>query len=152
MLDLQLPWWEFIVRGTIVYVTLLVLVRLSGKRTVGQFTPFDLVVVLLLSEAVSDALSGGDESLAGGLIVAATLVVLNVGLAYLTSHSGRAEQFLEGKEVLLGRNGVIYEDVCKRNRISVGDVEKTLRENDCMLKEMRCAFLEADGSISVLKK
>lgn len=152
MLDMQLPWWEFVIRAAVVYGVLLVLVRLSGKRTVGQFTPFDLVVVLLLSEAVSEALSGGDESLPGGLVAAATLVALNVGLAYLTSHSRKAEEIIEGREVLLGRNGVLYDEVCKRNRVSVADVEKTLRENDCLLKEMRCAFLEADGSISIIKK
>lgn len=152
MLDLQLPWWEFIVRGTVVYVTLLVLVRLSGKRTIGQFTPFDLVVVLLMSEAVSESLSGGDESLLGGLIAAATLIVLNFGLAWATSHSRRVETLVEGREILLGRNGVIYEDVCKRNRVGMGDMEKALREADCLIKEMRCAFLEADGSISIIKK
>ena len=152
MLDLQLPWWEFVVRGAVVYVTLLVLVRLSGKRTVGQFTPFDLVVVLLLSEAVSESLSGGDTSLVGGLIAAATLIVLNFGLAWVTSRNRRVEALVEGREVLLGRNGTIYEDVCKRNRVSVGDVEKAMREADCLPKEMRCAFLEADGSISIIKK
>jgi uncharacterized membrane protein YcaP (DUF421 family) len=152
MFDMQLPWWEFIARGAVIYIVLLLLVRLSGKRTVGQFTPFDLVVVLLLSETVSNGLSGGDESVSGGLISATTLVLLNVALAWLTSHSRRIEEMVEGREVLLGRNGEIYEDVCKRQRVSVADVEKVLRENDCLRKEMRCAFLEADGSISVIKK
>ena len=152
MFDIALPWWEFIVRGAVIYAVLLVLVRLSGKRTVGQFTPFDLVVVLLLSEAVSNGLSGGDESITGGLIAAATLVGLNYGLALLTSRSRRAEEILQGREVLLGRNGVLYPDVMKRQRVSEADLQKVLRENDCMLGEMRCAFLEADGSISVIKK
>jgi uncharacterized membrane protein YcaP (DUF421 family) len=152
MFDMQLPWWEFVTRGAVVYLGLLLLVRLSGKRTVGQFTPFDLIVMLLLSEAVSNALSGGDDSVAGGLIAATTLIVLNYGLAWLTSHNRRAEQVLEGREVLLGRNGEIYQDVLRRERVSAADLDKVLRENDCLLKEMRCAFLEADGSISVIKR
>ena len=152
MFDMDLPWWEFIARGAVIYLVLLVLVRLSGKRTVGQFTPFDLVVMLLLSEAVSNGLSGGDDSVTGGLIAAATLVALNFGMAWLTSHSSRAEQMIEGREVLLGRNGVLYEDVMRRERVSPADVQKVLRENDCLLKEMRCAFLEADGSISIIKR
>lgn len=152
MFDMDLPWWEFAARGTVIYLGLLVLVRLSGKRTVGQFTPFDLVVVLLLSEAVSNGLLGGDDSVAGGLIVAATLVALNFALAWLTSHSARVEELVEGREVLLGRDGVLYPDVMRRERVSEADVHKVLRENDCLLKEMRCAFLEADGSISVIKK
>lgn len=152
MFDMDLPWWEFVVRGAVIYLSLLVLVRLSGKRTVGQFTPFDLVVVLLLSEAVSNGLSGGDESITGGLIAAATLVGLNFGLAWITSRSRRAEELVEGREVLLGRNGVLYEDVMRSQRVSEADVQKVLRENDCLLKEMRCAFLEADGNISVIKR
>ena len=152
MFDMHLPWWEFVGRGVVIYLVLLLLVRLSGKRTVGQFTPFDLIVVLLLSESVSNALTGGDESIAGGLISAATLVTLNFGLAWLTSHHRGVEELLEGKEVLLGRNGVLYDDVLRRQRVSTADVEKVLRENDCLLKEMRCAFLEADGSISIIKR
>ena len=149
---MELAWWEFMVRGAVIYIVLLALVRLSGKRTVGQFTPFDLVVVLLLSEAVSNGLSGGDDSVTGGLIGAATLIVLNFGLGWMTSHSRKVEEVLEGKEVLLGRNGVLYDAVLRRERVSPADVHKVLRENDCLLKEMRCAFLEADGSISVIKR
>lgn len=152
MFDLQLPWWEFVARAATVYVVLLVLVRLSGKRTVGQFTPFDLLVVLLLSEAVSDALSGGDDSVLGGLIAAATLIGLNFAVGWLTSRSRTLESAVEGRAVLLGRNGEVFEDVLRRERLGKADFEKALREADCMIKEMRCAFLEADGSISVLKK
>ena len=151
MFDLSQPWWEFIARALIIYLALLLLVRLSGKRTVGQFTPFDLVVVLLLSEAVSNGLSGGDQSVTGGLIVAATLIGLNLALGWLTSHYEPAEKAIEGREVLIGRNGVLYEQVLRRERVSLADVHKVLRENDCQLTEMRCAFLEADGSISVIK-
>jgi uncharacterized membrane protein YcaP (DUF421 family) len=152
MFELELPWWEYVARGTLIYIGLLALVRLSGKRTVGQFTPFDLIVMLLLSEAVSDALSGGDDSVAGGLLVAATLIALNFALAWITSHHRGAEHLLEGREVLLGRNGVVYQDVLRRERVSADDFDKVLRENDCTLDHMRCAFLEADGSISILKR
>jgi uncharacterized membrane protein YcaP (DUF421 family) len=152
MLDMDLPWWEFIVRVMAVYVCLLVLMRLSGKRTVGQFTPFDLLVMLLLSETVSNALSGGDTSLFGGLIAATTLIALNFAVAWLTSRSKRIEHLIEGRPVLLGRNGEVYEDVLKRERVGDADFQKALREADCALKDMRCAFLEADGNISILKR
>lgn len=152
MFDISLPWWEFIARGLIIYLALLLLVRISGKRTVGQFTPFDLVVVLLLSEAVSNGLSGGDDSVSGGLIVATTLIALNFALGWLTSHYEPAEKAVEGREVLIGRNGELYKQVLRRERVSPADVHKVLRENDCALEEMRCAFLEADGTISVIKK
>jgi len=152
MFDLQSPWWEFIVRGAIVYLALLVMVRLTGKRTVGQFTPFDLIVVMLLSEAVSSSLSGGDESIQGGLIAAGTLVLLDVTIAAVTSRSRKADAVLQGTPVLVGRDGVVYRDVLKRERVPLSDIEKALRGADCQLEEMRMAILEADGNINILKK
>jgi len=150
MLDLDLPWWELIARGAIVYCALLVMMRLSGRRTVGQFTPFDLLVVMLLSEAVSNSMTGGDESLFGGLIIAATLVALTVLFAFVTSRSRKLEELIEGSPILIGRDGVFFDKVMKRCRLSESDVEEALREADCPRHKMKCAFLEADGRISIL--
>src|SRR5690606_24851567 len=111
MFDLSIPWWEFIVRAGAVYLVLLVMVRVTGKRTVGQFTPFDLIVVMLLSEGVSNSLTGGDESLGGGLIIAATLVALDMVIAVVTSRSKKMDRAIQGSPVLVGRDGVIYDDV-----------------------------------------
>ncbi|MDB5840540.1 MAG: hypothetical protein JWQ23_2492 [Herminiimonas sp.] len=152
MFDMQLPWWEFIVRGVVVYCVLLLMVRLSGKRTVGQFTPFDLLVIMLLSEAVSNSLSGGDDSLIGGLLIAATLIVLNLGIAFATSRNRKIADIVDGTAVLLGRDGRIFDDVVKRSRVGEADVEEALREANCRLEDMQYAFLEADGNISILKK
>lgn len=152
MFELDLPWWELVARAALVYAALLVLVRLTGKRTVGQFTPFDLLVMLLLSEAVSNALSGGDDSVGGGLLAAGTLLALNVLVAWLTARSRRVETLIQGRAVLLGRDGRVYDDVLLRERVGQADFDKALREADCRLEDMRCAFLEADGSISILKR
>jgi uncharacterized membrane protein YcaP (DUF421 family) len=151
MFDMQLSWWEFIVRGVVVYCVLLLMVRLSGKRTVGQFTPFDLLVVMLLSEAVSNSLSGGDNSLVGGLIIAATLIALNLGIGFATTRSRKIENLIEGTAVLLGRDGQVFNDVMRRSRVGEADIEEALREANCSIKDMKYLFLEADGSISVLK-
>jgi len=150
MFDLDLPWWELIARGAIVYCALLVMMRLSGRRTVGQFTPFDLLVVMLLSEAVSNSMTGGDESLFGGLVIAATLVALTVLFAFVTSRSRKLEALIEGSPILIGRDGVFFDKVMKRCRLSESDVEEALREADCPRHKMKCAFLEADGRISIL--
>jgi len=152
MFDMQVPWWEFIVRAAVVYLILLLMVRLTGKRTVGQFTPFDLIVVMLLSEGVSGSLSAQDESLPGGLIVASTLVALNVLIAMVSSRSGKADALMEGSPVLVGRDGVLYDDVLKRQRVPKADVEQALRSADCALEDMHMAILEADGEINILKK
>lgn len=151
MFDLDLPWWELIARGAIVYCALLVMMRLSGRRTVGQFTPFDLLVVMLLSEAVSNSMTGGDESLLGGLVIAATLVALTVLFAFVTSRSKKLEELIEGSPVLIGRDGVFFDAVLKRCRLSDADIEESLREADCPRPEMKCAFLEADGRISIMR-
>nr|WP_314547363.1 YetF domain-containing protein [uncultured Massilia sp.] len=152
MFDMDLPWWEFIVRGALVYLALLIMVRLSGRRTVSQLTPFDLLVVMLLSEAVSNGLSGGDDSLAGGLILAATLIVLNGSIGLLSANSRKMESLFEGEAVLIGRDGVFFDKVCKRNRVGQLDIEQSLRQADCARHEMQCSFLEPDGSITVLKR
>ncbi len=152
MLDLNVPWWELIVRGVVVFSMLLLMVRLSGRRTVGQFTPFDLLIVMLLSEAVSGSLTGGDESLVGGLVIAATLVALNVGAAYLSSHSKKMSDLLDGSPVLLGRDGKIFDKVLKECRLSQTEVKEALHENDCKIEEVEYMFLEADGNITVQKK
>ena len=152
MFDLSVPWWEFIVRGAVIYLVLLLMVRLTGKRTVGQFTPFDLIVVMLLSEAVSGALTAGDESLGGGLIAAATLVALDMVLALLTSRSRKADTAIQGNPVLIGRDGVIYDEVLKQQRVPRSDIEKALRGADCEVENMRMAILEADGNINIMKR
>lgn len=151
MFEMNLPWWEFVVRGAAVYLILLLMVRVSGRRTVGQFTPFDLLVVMLLSEAVSNSLTGGDQSLLGGFIVAAVLVGLNMTMSFLSSHSKRMSDALDGSAVLLGRDGKLYDKVMKRCRISREEVDQALRCADCEIKDMRCAFLEADGQITIQK-
>lgn len=151
MFDMALPWWEFVVRGLAVYLLLLVMVRLSGRRTVGQFTPFDLLVVVLLSEAVSNSLNGGDESLIGGLIAAATLVLINSLVALASSRSARLEKLVDGSAILIGRDGVFFDKVVRNCRLSQADLEEALREHDCTRTEMKCAFLEVDGEITILR-
>ena len=152
MFDLQASWWELPVRAAVIYIALLIMVRLSGRRTVGQFTPFDLLVVMLLSESVSSGLNGGEDSVTGGLLAAATLVALNLVIAYATSRSAKMQSLVEGRAVLIGRKGEIFHDILKQHRIPVSDVEQSLREADCAQADMKYACLESDGKISILKE
>jgi uncharacterized membrane protein YcaP (DUF421 family) len=152
MFDLHVSWWEPLVRATLIYAALLILVRISGRRTVGQFTPFDLLIFMLLSESVSNALNGDDNSITGGLMAAVTLVVLNLAVAFATTRSKYLKQAVEGRAVLIGRAGKVYREVLKKCRIPDSDVDEALREADCDLKEMKYAFLETDGKISILKE
>ncbi|WP_424458294.1 DUF421 domain-containing protein [Ottowia sp.] len=151
MFQLDVAWWEMPLRAVIIYAALLVLVRVSGKRTVGQFTPFDLLVVLLLSESVSSSLNGNEKSITAGLISATTLIALNFSVAAITSRSKRMQTLVEGRPVLIGSGGKLFSEVLREHHVPVEDVKRALREADCDMSEMQFAFLEADGRISILK-
>src|SRR5881409_1871571 len=107
----SLPWWEFILRGLIIYVFLVIILRVTGKRQVGQLAPFDLVLLLVLSNAVQNSMNGGDNSLVGGIISATTLVGLNLIVGYATYRSKKMEAFIEGRPQVLIHNGKLFEAV-----------------------------------------
>src|SRR6202521_2649263 len=111
MLNMAIPWWELILRSAVVYAFLLVLLRVTGKRQVGQLAPFDLVLLLVLSNAVQNSMNGGDNSLVGGLISAVTLVALNAAISFATYRSKKLEATIEGRPQVLIHNGVLFEDV-----------------------------------------
>src|ERR1043165_7984617 len=101
----SVPWWELVARGAIVYVFMLVLLRVSGKRQVGQLAPFDLVLLLVLSNAVQNSMSAGDNSVTGGLLLATTLVALNFIVSIATYRSKRIAAWVEGRPEILIHNG-----------------------------------------------
>lgn len=136
-----------------VYVGVLVLVRLSGKRTIGEFSPFDVIVLLLLAEAAQGALTGGEESVQGGLLAIATLILLNYLVAFATARSNRLESLVEGNPVTLIRNGVTREDALRRNNIPQGDLMEAMRAHEIAhVSEVEWAVLEPDGEISFFKR
>src|SRR5436309_2660910 len=100
MWNMSLVWWEFVLRGIIIYVFLIVLLRLTGKRQVGQLAPFDLVLLLVLSNAVQNAMNGGDNSVIGGMISAVTLVGINWIVGLLTYKSKGLERLIDRKSVV----------------------------------------------------
>src|ERR1700710_1086803 len=119
MWEISLPhWWEFIVRAVVVYLFLLVLLRLTGKRQVGQLAPFDLVLLLVLSNAVQNSMNGGDNSLTGGLISAATLIAFNYLVGIATFRSKKVEALIEGRPEVLVHNGKLFEEVLARAQLT----------------------------------
>lgn len=151
MFELEVPWWELVARALIVYLFVLAMVRFSGKRTIGQFTPFDLLMVVLVSEGASNALSGGDESLFGGMIIVSALFAANALTNRLSLRSTRFRKLVEGEAVIVGRDGRILQDRLLAQHVSEGDLFQALREADCDLEDMRFALLESDGKFSILK-
>ncbi len=153
LFNLAMPWWEFVLRAAAVYVVLLVLIRLSGKRTMGQFTPFDMLLIVMLGAAVQNSLLGKDTSLGGGLLLAATLIACNWVVAFVTSRSQRAERLVEGVPVVLARDGQLFRSVLKREMVSEDDFSEALRQNGQMtLTDVRIALLETNGRISFVPR
>lgn len=153
LFELSAPWWEFVLRAGVVYFVILLMVRLSGKRTVGQFTPFDLVVVVLLGTAVQNSLIGEDVSLLGGLILAATLIALNTLTGWITARSRRADRLIEGSPVLLARDGEVFDAVLKQQKIGRGEFDAARREAGCNSNdEIGLAVLETSGRINVIAR
>jgi uncharacterized membrane protein YcaP (DUF421 family) len=153
LFTLAMPWWEFVLRAAVVYIVLLALIRVSGKRSMGQFTPFDMLLVVLLGNAVQNALLGEDHSLLGGLLLAAVLVALNWTIGLVSSRSRVAERLIEGEPVVLARDGKLFPKVLRRELVSQNDFDEALRQNNQLaLDEVEIALLETDGRISVVPK
>jgi uncharacterized membrane protein YcaP (DUF421 family) len=153
MFNLAIPWSEFIVRGVVVYVFLIVLLRVTGKRQVGQLAPFDLVLLLVLSNAVQNSMNGGDNSLVGGLISATTLVALNYVVGALTYRSKTLEALIEGRPQLLIHNGRLFEEVMRNAKLTHHELNAALRRGGCAcVDDVHTAILENNGSISVTAK
>ena len=153
MWTLALPWWHFIIRGIIVYVFLILLLRLTGKRQVGQLAPFDLVLLLVLSNAVQNSMNGGDNSVLGGLISATTLVGVNYLVGFLTFRSKRMEALIEGRPMVLIHNGKLFEDVMARAQLTHHELDSALRQAGCdCVAQVHFAILENNGSISVTSR
>ena len=144
-----IPVIEKVVRSIIVYVFLVVILRLAGKRTLGQLTSFDLVVLLLLSNTVQNAIIGNDNSLSGGLIGALVLVGFNYVVVRMAYSSHRAERALEGGSTVLMHHGQFRDSVMKRNLITHSELEAAARRQGInKLSDIRVARLEIGGSVT----
>ena len=152
LFDLKIPWWEIVMRGTIVFFVLMVFLRLAGKRTVGQFTPFDLLVLVLLGDALQGSMIAGDQSLQGGLILAFTLLGWSRITGFATARSETLATVVEGKADILARNGQVFHDALKSADLTLEDLEEAMRDHSVpALNKIRLAVLERDGTITVLK-
>ena len=148
---LSLPWWEYVIRGAVVYVFLILILRLTGKRQIGQMSPFDLVLLLVLSNAVQNSMNGGDNSITAGMILALTLVTLNWFTGFLTYQSKIAERLIEGSPQLLLHNGKIHEKSLADAQLTREELMSSLRaEGYRDVSSIRAAILENDGSVSVI--
>ncbi len=141
-----------VLRTAAIYVFILLLLRLAGKRTVGEMSVFDFVIVLMLSESVQGAMLGDDYSLTGAMLAATTLVGVDVLLGKLNYRLPRFSAWVEDRPSLLISNGALLEDAMRRLRIDVDDILEAARRTRgiASLGEIRFAVLERTGGISII--
>src|SRR5215471_5715499 len=139
-------------RTTVIYLLVLAGVRLSGKREVGQMTPFDLTLLLLLSNSVQNAMTGPDTSLIGGMVAATVLLVLNYLIANLSGANRRFRKFIQGQPSMLIHDGQVIESHMAKEHISMDELERAMREHGISeYHQVAIGVLEVDGSMSFLK-
>lgn len=143
---------EIVLRTLVIYLVVLVGVRLSGKREVGQMTPFDLTLLLLISNSVQNAMTGPDNSLVGGIAAAVTLLIMNYVVADLSGTNRRFRKLIEGQPTLLIHDGQIVTAHMAKEHVSMDELERSMREHGISsYHDVALAVLEVDGSISCLK-
>src|SRR2546427_877431 len=150
---LTTPWWEIILRTAVVYVVVLVLLRTAGKRELGQMSPVDLVVILVIANAVQNAMTGGDNSLIGGVIAATTLVAVNTAFSRVGHRVPYLKHLFESQPTVLVEGGKLIKGNLERENVEEDELMMAAREHG--LEDMagvEAAYLERDGSISIIPK
>ena len=143
---------EIIARTIVIYMVVLLGVRLSGKREVGQMTPFDLTLLLLISNSVQNAMTGPDNSLIGGIAAALTLLIMNYVVAELSGTNRRFRKLVQGQPSLLVHDGQVITAHMAKEHVSMDELERALREHGInSYHDVALGVLEVDGSISLLK-
>jgi uncharacterized membrane protein YcaP (DUF421 family) len=143
---------QIALRTGVIYLVVLLGVRLSGKREVGQMTPFDLTLLLLLSNSVQNAMTGPDTSLLGGVAAATTLLVLNYVIGRLSGTSRGFRRVVEGEPSLLVHDGKVLDEHMAKEHVSADELQRAIREHGiASTSDVALAVLEVDGSISCLK-
>jgi uncharacterized membrane protein YcaP (DUF421 family) len=152
--NISLPhWYEFVARAAIVYIFLLVALRLTGRRQVGQLAPFDLVLLLVLSNAVQNSMNGGDNTITGGVILAGTLLTLNWCVGWLTVMFPTIEKLVDGQPIILVHNGQINLSALRKAQMTPHELEMAIRSAGVAgPHEARLCILESNGHITVLPK
>jgi uncharacterized membrane protein YcaP (DUF421 family) len=149
----SIPVLELVGRSAAIYVAMLVGFRVFGKRELGQFTMFDLVLVLLVANAVQPAMTGPDASLAGGFVIIVTLLVLNYVVSILRVRFPLVRRLVEPPSVVVARDGEWFEEALAKQGITSEEAQEALREHGLKdIKETILVVLESDGSISVVPR
>lgn len=142
---------EIVVRTAIVYLFLVLILRVTGKREIGQMSILELIVILVISDAVQNSMVGDNTSLWGGLVAVVTLFAADLLLKWVSARSKPIRKALQGEPRLLIRDGRILQKALREEKVDIEDVRSAVRsEGIARTEDVRLAVLEVDGSISVI--
>lgn len=145
---------ESVIRGAAIYLVLLLIMRLSGRRTMAQMTPFDFVLLLIIAETTQQALLGDDFSITNAILLILTLIVLDIGLSYVKTWMPALGKLIDGMPTVLIRDGEIDRRALHRSRMEESDILVSARQKQGVEKmsDIKHAVLEVDSGISVVPK
>jgi len=145
------PLWQIAYRSAIVYIVIVLLMRLTGRRQLGQMTPFDLVLILLIANAVQNAMVGPDVTILGGVVAAAALLATDQVFTRLVERVPRARRIFQGEPILLVSDGELLESHLHTSGLTADLVLQACREHGFDdLRQVKVAILEIDGTISIV--
>ncbi len=149
----EAPLLALIVRAAVVYAFLLVALRVAGRRELAQMTSFDLVLLLVISNAVQNAINAGDNSLVGGLVSAVTLLALNWLVGYATFRWRRVERLVQGKPLRIVTDGRIHLGALRRELLTLSELRSALRKQGInRISECGAVTLEPDGTLTAVRR
>ena len=142
---------EIVIRSVVVYLFIVIAIRIAGKKELAQLSVIDLVFILLISNAVQNAMVGPDSSLLGGIIAAASLFAVNFILKFITYKFKKVNTLLEGEPVILVHNGKLILNNLEKEKIPLEELEASIREHGVEnVEKVDLAVLEVDGNISII--
>ena len=144
---------DLVLRAAIVFTFVLVLTRVIGKRELGSLQPFDLILLIVLGDALQQGLTQDDYSLTGAILVVGTIAVLQVFVSWLSYRFPRTRPLLEGEPIVIVEDGKVIDRNLKRERLTVEEIAEQARLHEIAhLSDLRFAILETSGTISFIKK
>jgi len=153
MWTLDTPWYELVIRGTAIFFFMFIIMKLWGKKHLGEMAAFDFILLLFISEAVQNSLVDDDKSIPGGMIVIATFLFWNMILNKITYRSRRLEKLIDGEPKILVKNGKVDNEMMQKQQITKQELYEAMRQEGVdELSKIKQATLETNGHVSIIEQ
>lgn len=153
MWELNTPWYELVIRGTCIFFFMFIIMKIWGKKHLGEMAAFDFILLLFISEAVQNALVDGDKSLTGGMIIIVTFLFWNTLINKLTFRYRKLEKILDGEPTVIVKDGRINTDILRKEQITEQELFEAFRKEGVdELRKVKLATLETNGHLSVVQQ